>query len=67
MVGHAEVHAPLRIAAGAEVVVAFFRAHDADIALRQFLEAGVAITLAETLVGLASTMAAVNGTQIFQP
>ncbi len=67
MIGHAEIQAPLRIATGAEIVVALLRAHDADIALRQFLEAGIAVTLAEALVGLAPAMGAVDGAQVFQP
>ncbi len=66
VVGHAELRAPVRIAAGAELVVAFFRADNAGVALGQLLEAGIAVTLAETLVGLAPAVRAVDRAQILE-
>ncbi|MNQ63676.1 hypothetical protein D3C85_780680 [compost metagenome] len=66
MLGHAELLAPTRLAAGAGVVVAALRAHDADIALRQLLHAGVAVTLAETGLGPAPAVAAMDGAQVLE-
>ncbi|MCY1180659.1 hypothetical protein D9M73_211170 [compost metagenome] len=66
MVGHAKLLAPRRFAAGAGVVVAFFRGHDAHVALGQLGHARVAVTLAETGLGLASAMGAVDRPQVFQ-
>src|SRR5690606_32655424 len=66
MIGHAELLTPGRLATGAGLIVAFFRAHDAQVTLRQLLHAGIAITLAVAALGLAPTMAAVDGAQVFQ-
>src|SRR5690606_14464864 len=57
---HAELFAPLRFTTGAEVEVALLRMDDAGVALRQLLEAGIAITLIEALAGVATTMHAVD-------
>jgi hypothetical protein len=66
MVGHAELLAPARLAAGALIEVALLRAHDAHIALRQLLHAGVAVALAEAGLGPAPAMAAMDGAEVFQ-
>jgi acyl-coenzyme A thioesterase PaaI-like protein len=67
VIGHAELLAPRRLTAGAGVVVAAFRGHDAHVALGQFGHAGVAVTLAETGFGLAlAAMGAVDRPQVFQ-
>ncbi|MCY1404188.1 hypothetical protein D9M71_193900 [compost metagenome] len=66
MVGHAKLLAPPRFTAGAGVVVAFFRGHDADIALGQLGHARVAVTLAEAGLGLAPTVDAMNRPQVLQ-
>ena len=42
------------------MIVATFRAHHTKVTLGQFLEAGVAIALAETLLGRAATMVTFN-------
>ncbi|MNI33533.1 hypothetical protein D3C73_874900 [compost metagenome] len=66
VIGHAELLAPLRLPAGAGLEVAAFRAHDAHVALGQFGHARVAVTLAETGLGLASAMGAVDRPQVLQ-
>ncbi|MNP48247.1 hypothetical protein D3C76_1423530 [compost metagenome] len=66
MVGHAELLTPRRFAAGAGVVVAFFRGHDAHVALGQLGHARVAVTLAEAGLGALAAMAAMNGAEVFQ-
>ncbi|MCY1540265.1 hypothetical protein D9M68_758940 [compost metagenome] len=66
MIGHAELLAPARLAAGAGVVMAAFRAHDAQVALRQLLHARVAIALTEAGFGLAPAMAAMDRTKVLQ-
>ncbi|MNN32987.1 hypothetical protein D3C81_1467240 [compost metagenome] len=66
MIGHAELLAPRGFAAGALIVVAFFRGHDAHVALRKLGHARVAVTLAETGLGLAPAVAAMDGTEVFQ-
>src|SRR5690606_40089115 len=66
MVGHAELLAPARFATGTGLEVAALRAHHADVALRQFLHAGVAVALAETGLGLASAVRAMNGAEVLQ-
>ncbi|MNT29355.1 hypothetical protein D3C72_1650900 [compost metagenome] len=66
MIGHAELLAPGRFTAGALVVVAFFRGHDAHIALGQLGHARVAVALAEAGLGLATAVTAMDGTKVFQ-
>ncbi|MNG10485.1 hypothetical protein D3C84_939560 [compost metagenome] len=66
MVGHAELLAPLGFPASASVKVAALRAHDAHVALGQLGHARVAVALAETGLGLASAMDAVDRAQVFQ-
>ncbi len=66
MIGHAELLAPRRITASALIVMAFFRAHDAQVALRQLEHARVAVTLAVAGLGLAPAMTAMNGAEKLQ-
>ena len=63
MLGHAELLTPGRFAAGSFGIMTLFRAHDAGIALGQFLEAGVAVALVEAFFCAPSAMGAVNVTQ----
>src|SRR5690606_7614506 len=58
--------APGGLAAGAGVVVAALRADDAAVALRQALEARIAIALAETFTGFASAMGAGDGAHVLE-
>src|SRR5690606_39627921 len=57
---------PLRLAAGTGVEMAFFGADDAAVAGRQLLEAGITVTLIETLAGLAPAVHAGDLTEIIQ-
>ncbi|MCY1530579.1 hypothetical protein D9M68_657710 [compost metagenome] len=66
VIGHAEALAPLRLAAGALLEVALFRADDAAVALRQLGEAGVAVALAEALLRLAPAVGAMDGAEEFE-
>src|SRR5690606_8922904 len=53
VIGHAELLAPGRLAAGALLVMAALGADDAEVALRQLLHAGETEALAVTVVGKA--------------
>src|SRR5690606_913677 len=64
VIHHAVGLAPGGLPAGALVVVALFGADDAAVALGEPGEAGVAVALAETLVGLAAAVAAVDDPQV---
>ena len=63
---HAAGFTPGRFTAGALIVMAFFRRHDAHICLRQGGKMFVAITLAKAFFGQLTTVYAMNGAGKFQ-
>src|SRR5690606_7248580 len=67
MVGHAELLTPGRLAAGVQLVVAAFRAHDADVTACQLGHAGVTVALAVAFLGSPAAVHAMDFTQCLQP
>jgi hypothetical protein len=60
MVNHAVFFTPLRLTAGALIVVTSFRLHDAHIAAREFLHTYEAVALRIAFLGFLTTRATVD-------
>jgi hypothetical protein len=58
---------PLRLTASAFEVVAFFRAHNTAVALRQLSETGVTKALIKTLFGVSPAVHTIDLPAIFEP